>query len=97
MKEETAVYLYNGTSLQYKEMNWDMQQPDDLHKHDGECKKPDTEQYRKSPFTRNSRKVKSVAVEGRWVIAGDGSQKETWGDGNALYFEHYGSSRGAIG
>lgn len=63
-----------------------------LHKHDGECKKPNTEQYRMILFTRNSRKVKSVAVEGRWVIAGDGSQKETWGDGNALYLERYGSS-----
>ena len=73
-----------------------MQQPDDLHKHDGECKKPDTEQYQMILFTQNSRKVKSVAVEGRWVIARDGSQKETWGYGNALYFEGYGSSRGAV-
>ena len=95
--EETAVHPYNGASLQYKEMNWDTQQhgwPSTPLWWVQEARYKTVPNY--SIFTWNSRKVKSVAVEGRWVIAGDWLQKETfWEDGNALYLERYGSPRGA--
>lgn len=83
--EEIAVHLYNRTSLQHKEMNRDTQQHGWPSKTYGECKKPDTKQHRIILFTRNSRKVKSAAVEGRWVIAGDWLPRKPSEGAEALY------------